>query len=131
MRFIIVICILVSLLSACGTTYIKFGDGENNVNIYKNEKLIGNGSAKIIRNGAPKTITLTGRDDSGKELGRIEIRRKITVGTVLFAFLPYPTYISLLLNWKFDRHVVIPFDEEKKPKSGWDDEDKKGSAWDN
>lgn len=117
------------MLCSCGTTKIRVGDGNNNVGIYKDDNLIGNGTATIIRNGIPKVITLTAKDNYGNELGHLEIRRRITIGTILFAFLPYPTYISLIFNWKFDREVVINLNN--RPKSGWDDDDnEKKSAWD-
>ncbi|TAE79254.1 MAG: hypothetical protein EAY81_11480 [Bacteroidetes bacterium] len=118
------------MLSSCGTTYVQYGDGNNNANIYKNEKLIGVGRAKIVRNGIPLNITLTAKDDAGNELGKVEARRKITLGTVVFAFLPYPTYVSLLFNLKFDRQITIPPNQQNKlPKSKWDDEDNV-SVWD-
>ena len=130
MRLASIYIVMVVMLVSCGTTYVQFGDGDNQANIYKNNKLIGVGRAKIVRNGPPLRITLTAKDDAGNELGRVEAKRTMTLGTVIFAFLPYPTYVSLLFNLKFNRQIIIPPNQQNKlPKSKWDDEDKV-SVWD-
>lgn len=126
----VIIWILVVCISSCGTTYIQLGDGDNYANIYKNGKLIGTGRAKIVRNGPPQKITLSAEDDNGKELGRIVVKREATFGTLFFAILPYPTLISLFINLKFDRKIIIPYSDPYKNKSKWDEEEQKVSVWD-
>lgn len=131
LRYLLFYTLLLLLAASCGTTYVKLGDGAPEYDIYNNGKYIGTGQGKIQRCGPPVQRTITVLDYNGIEVARKEIRRKITVGTVVFAFLPYPTYLSLLFNWKYDREIVIGVEKSTKTKvNNWDGEPNKASAWD-
>lgn len=83
--------LLLLLITSCGTTYIRLGDGAPQYDIYNNGKFIGAGHGQTQRCGPPVQRTITVIDYNGVEVARKEIKRKVTVGTIVFAFLPYPT----------------------------------------
>lgn len=116
-------------LVSCGTTVISLETKGTGYSIYSNGKFIGTDKAYITRNGWPKGITLTVKDNKGKEIANQFAKRRITFGTILFSIIPYPNYFSIIFNWKFERNINVLIPTEQGDKSSWDEDEKK-SPWD-
>lgn len=120
---------LLFTLVSCGTTVISLDTNKTGYSIYSNGKFIGTDKAYITRNGWPKKITITVEDVKGVEVTKQIAKRRITSGTILFSIIPYPNYISIIFNWKYDRNINISIPQQQSGKSSWDNDEKK-SPWD-
>jgi len=91
-------------LTACGTTRISVANGTE-YDIYVDNRLVGNGTARIDAIGTPHTATVEARDGE-QVMGSVTMSREIEVGTVVLGCFSY--FTALYWAQYYPDFVVIP-----------------------
>jgi hypothetical protein len=103
---IIFFLLAIVLLTGCGTTQLV--SYRSDVDIYVNGRLKGKGQAEITRTGPPQKIHVQAKYH-GREVGSVDVRRKIKFLTVLVGIYTYG--VGFFFTWRYPEMVIIPVND--------------------
>jgi len=118
--------LLVTMLSACGSSVITLSDKSSNYSIYLDKVKMGSKEVRIQRSGGRQTKIVEVKDASGRVVAHEKIKRELNLLKAIGGFTPY-TFPLLFFRYEYDKEIEIFIapSQQKNPndstyKSKWD-----------
>lgn len=119
--FKVIILLVPFIITSCGTSYILTDKGHD---IFINGEYRAKEKVEIKRNGAPKKLNITIKNDNNL-INEGVIKRRFTIKTGIITY--FFNIVGLLTTWQFDKEYYFEGQQKPQEENIWEkDPDKKG-----